>query len=104
MNRRKFLLGTAGIGLTGVAIAKTTTDRFCKIEVAPEGIEFVVDHWSDGEFMLDAEEFRNLAISHKIRWVKTTDLHTVGKGWKEHPWHITRFEGNGLAHLMVTDG
>ena len=92
MNRRKFLLGTAG--LAGLApLAEGVVDP----EFEP-GIELSRDL-----FMLDAEEFRNLAKGRKIRWVRSTELYTARrKGWKEHPWHITRFVGKDeMAHLLV---
>lgn len=44
-----------------------------------------------------------LGACKPMRWIRSTDLYTaMRKGWKEHPDHITRYEGkSGIAHLMV---
>ena len=92
MNRRKLLLGIVGVaGVAGSA------------GVGPDvGLDIEL---SRDLFMLDVEGFRNLAKLRKIRWVRSTDLYTtMRKGWKEHPWHITRFAGDEMSHLMVIDG
>ena len=77
MNRRKFLLGTAGVAVSGVALAKSTPRNGVHIH---QGC--------------------------KVRWVKSTKSYdAMRKGWQEHPDHITRFwEPDGLAHLMTRRG
>lgn len=99
MNRRKVLLGIFGLVGTVAAVAPdVASDPGLPLEL------------SSDLFILDAEEFRNLAKSRKIRWVRSTNLYTaMRQGWQEHPWHITRFAStashpDGVAHLMVRNG
>ncbi len=66
MDRRKFLLGVAGVGAAGVVAAKTT-DRFCKVAAVPDGIALtsmyhrMVDD-PDIEGTLFTETYRGIKI------------------------------------------